>query len=142
MNSMSMNSTGLDSTSQSTLPRRRSRWTDMLLTTCGLFVMTVFLMLTTALNPNGGLLGRFFDQHGVLMLGIEVVAILVAAIIVLFVERRASRRRLAEQEAELLASARAAAGEHSVALAGEGPPSGPAADHVSEPYSTPPFEQS
>jgi hypothetical protein len=75
------------------------------------------------------------------MLGIEVVAILVAAIIVLFVERRESRRRLAEQEAELLASARAAAREHSVALAGEGPPSGPAADHVSEPYPTPPFEQ-
>jgi hypothetical protein len=141
MNSMSMNSTGLDSTSQSTLPRRRSRWTDMLLTTCGLFVMTVFLMLTTALSPNGGLLGRFFDQHGLLMLGIEVVAILVAAIIVLFVERRESRRRLMEQEAALLASARAAAREHSVALAGEGPPSGPAADHVSEPYPTPPFEQ-
>ena len=139
---MSMNSTGLDSTSQSTLPRRRSRWTDMLLTTCGLFVMTVFLMLTTALNPNGGLLGRFFDQHGVQMLGIEVGAILVAAIIVLFVERRESRRRLLEQEAALLASARAAARARFAETTGEEPPSEPGSDHVSEPYSTRPFEQS
>ena len=137
-----MNSTSVSATSQSTPPRRRSRWTDVLLTTCGLFVMTVFLMLTAAFNPNGGLLGRFFDQHGMLMLGIEVVAILVAAIIVLFVERRESRRRLAEQEAALLASARAAAREHSAGSADEWPPSGPGADHVSEPYSTPPFEQS
>ncbi len=137
-----MNLTSVNSTSESPPPRRRSRWTDVLLTTCGVFVITVFLMVTTALNPNGGLLGRFFDLHGILMLGIEVVAILVAAIIVLFVERRESRRRLLEQEAALLASARAAAKEHSAGSAGEWPPSGSGSDHVSEPHPTPPFEQS
>jgi hypothetical protein len=84
---------------------RRSRWTDVLLTVCGLFVLTVFLMLTSALNPNAGLLARFFDLHGIATLALEVVAILVVAIIVLIVERRESRRRIQEQEAALLESA-------------------------------------
>jgi hypothetical protein len=83
---------------------RRSRWTDALLTACGLFVITVFLMLTSGLNPNAGLLARFFDLHGITMLALEVVAILVVAIIVLFVERRESRRRMQAQEAALLES--------------------------------------
>jgi membrane protein implicated in regulation of membrane protease activity len=83
---------------------RRSRWTYALLTACGLFVITVFLMLTSGLNPNAGLLARFFDLHGITMLALEVVAILVVAIIVLFVERRESRRRMQAQEAALLES--------------------------------------
>ena len=81
---------------------RRSRWTDLLLTACGLFVLTVFLMLTTALGRKAGLLAQFFDLHGTLMLAVEVVAILVVAIIVLIVERRESRRRIEEQDAALL----------------------------------------
>ena len=80
---------------------RRSRWTDLLLTACGLFVLTVFLMLTSALGRKAGLLAQFFDLHGTLMLAIEVVAILVVAIIVLIVEQRESRRRIQEQEAAL-----------------------------------------
>jgi hypothetical protein len=87
------------------IPRRRSRWTDALLTACGVFVITVFLMLASAFNPNAGLLARFFDRHGMSMLAVEVGAILVLAIIVLVVERRESRRRLAEREAALLQSA-------------------------------------
>jgi hypothetical protein len=83
---------------------RRSRWTNLLLTACGLFVLTVFLMLTSALNPKAGLLAQFFDLHGMLMLGVEVVAILVVAIIVVIVERRESRRRIQEQMAALLES--------------------------------------
>jgi predicted acyltransferase len=85
-------------------PNRRSRWTDALLTVCGLFVITVFLMLASAFNPNAGLLARFFDVHGLTALAVEVVAILVVAIIVLTVERRESRRRIQEQEAALLES--------------------------------------
>jgi predicted acyltransferase len=85
-------------------PNRRSRWTDALLTVCGLFVITVFLMLASAFNPNAGLLARFFDLHGLTALAVEVVAILVVAIIVLTVERRESRRRIQEREAALLES--------------------------------------
>src|ERR1700730_3427486 len=69
-------------------PRRRSRWTDVLLTVCGVFVLTVLLMLASALNPNAGLLAQLFDRHGVKILAVEVGAILVVAIIVLFVERK------------------------------------------------------
>jgi hypothetical protein len=107
---------------------RRSRWTDALLTACGLFVLTVFLMLTSALNPNAGLLARFFDLHGMTMLALEVVAILVVAIIVLVVERRESRRRIQEQEASLIESG---------FLSAE--PS--AASPASEPPATAPFDQ-
>ncbi len=88
-----MNSTGE--------PRRRSRWTDALLSVCGVFVLTVFLMLASALNPNAGLLARFFDRHGIAMLAVEVVAILVVAIMMLTVERREARRRICEREAAL-----------------------------------------
>ncbi|HEV8071967.1 MAG TPA: hypothetical protein VGP76_29905 [Planctomycetaceae bacterium] len=86
-------------------PRRRSRWTDVLLTVCGVFVLTVLLMLASALNPNAGILARLFDRHGVTMLAVEVGAILVVAIIVLLVERRETRRRIGEHEAALVESA-------------------------------------
>jgi hypothetical protein len=85
-------------------PLRRSRWTDALLTVCGVFVITVFLMLASAFDRNGGLLARFFDRNGMAMLAVEVGAILVVAIIVLIVERRESSRRICEREAALLAS--------------------------------------
>jgi hypothetical protein len=102
-----MNSADTTSTDASTgAPRRRSRWTDALLTVCGVFVLTVLLMLASALNPNAGLLARLFDRHGVTMLAVEVGAILVVAIIVLSVERRETRRRIREREAALLDSAR------------------------------------
>jgi hypothetical protein len=83
----------------------------VLLTVCGLFVLTVFLMLTTAFNPNGGLLARLFDRHGLAMLGIEVGAILIVSIIVLRVERRESQRRFLEQQAALLEAARQSASD-------------------------------
>lgn len=132
MNSISTNATGTNPTLEPAAPRRRSRWTDALLTACGLFVITVLLMLASAFNPNVGLLGRLFDRHGVLMLGVEVGAVLVLAIIVLFVERRESRRRLAEQEAALLALARQQAAEHSSEpTGGDRFPSGPWSDRPS-----------
>jgi hypothetical protein len=100
-----MNSAASSSTEASAgTPRRRSRWTDVLLTVCGVFVLTVLLMLASALNPNAGLLTRLFDRHGVTMLAVEVGAILVVAIIVLFVERRETRRRIGEREAALVES--------------------------------------
>jgi hypothetical protein len=103
----------MNSTAEPPRRERRSRWTDALLTVCGLFVITVFLMLTSAFNPNGGLLARFFDRHGLAMLGVEVGAILIVSIIVLTVERRESRRRYREREAALLAEAGRSADETS-----------------------------
>jgi len=86
------------------VPRHRRRWTDVLLTVCGVFVLTVLLMLASALNPNAGLLAQLFDRHGVKILAVEVGAILVVAIIVLIVERRETSRRIREREAALLAT--------------------------------------
>jgi hypothetical protein len=102
---------------------RRSWWTDALLTVCGVFVLTVLLMLASVINPNAGLLARFFDRHGITLLAVEVGAILIVAIIVLTVERRESRR-IREREASLLAT------DQSESERPEG-----------EPLSTPPFKQ-
>jgi hypothetical protein len=100
-----MNAADTNSVDSSTdAPRRRNRWTDVLLTVCGVFVLTVLLMLASALNPNAGLLARLFDRHGVKILAVEVGAILVVAIIVLIVERRETSRRIREREAALLAT--------------------------------------
>jgi heme/copper-type cytochrome/quinol oxidase subunit 2 len=78
---------------------RRSRWTDVLLTTCGLFVLTVLLIVATAFNPKAALMAQFFDRHGLTVLAVEVGAILIVAIIVFVVERRESRQRALEQAA-------------------------------------------
>jgi hypothetical protein len=79
--------------------KRRSRWTDVLLSVCGLFVLTVLLIVATAFNPKAALMAQFFDRHGLTVLAVEVGAILIVAIIVLIVERRESRQRAAEQVA-------------------------------------------
>jgi hypothetical protein len=105
-------------------PNRRSRWTDALLTVCGVFVLTVLLMLASAINPNAGLLARFFDRHGITLLAVEVGAILAVAIIVLTVERRESQRRIRECEAALSESEQSESGRPEC-----------------EPISTPPFNQ-
>jgi len=136
-----MNSAASSSTETSAgAPRRRSRWTDVLLTVCGVFVLTVLLMLASALNPNAGILARLFDRHGVTMLAVEVGAILVVAIIVLFVERRETRRRIGEREAALVESTQrveSAQFVESAQLDPERPKSGP---FRSEPPSNVPFD--
>jgi hypothetical protein len=109
------------------VPRRRSRWTDVLLTVCGVFVFTVFLMVATAFNPNAGVLARLFDRHGLTMLAVEVGAILVVAIIVLTVERRDSRRRIAEREAALAPSEQVES-----QIPGSGVPSDPSASSIEQ----------
>jgi hypothetical protein len=101
----------MNSTADPPRRERRSRWTDLWLTVCGLFVLTVFLMLMTAFNGNAGLLARFFDRHGLAILGVEVGAILIVSIIVLRVERRESQRRFNEQQAALLAEAERSASD-------------------------------
>jgi hypothetical protein len=86
-------------------PNRRNPWTHLLVACCAAFIFTVFLMVASAFNPNGGAMARLFDRHGILVLGIEVGVVLVVTIIVLTTERRETRRRLEERERQLLAEA-------------------------------------
>jgi hypothetical protein len=84
---------------------RRNPWTHVLVGCCAAFIFTVFLMVATALNPKGAALGRLFDRHGILVLGVEVGVVLVVTGIVLATERRETRRQIAERERSLLAEA-------------------------------------
>jgi hypothetical protein len=85
-------------------PRRVNIWSQLLLVACGLFILTVFLMVTAAFNRQAALLARFFDRHGMLVLTLEVGAILGLSLISLWAGRCETQRRLEEREAELLQS--------------------------------------
>jgi hypothetical protein len=87
---------------------RRNPWTHVLVASCAVFIFTVFLMLAAAFNRNAAALSRFFDSHGLLVLGIEVGVILGLAIVVMAVERRETLQRIEERERSLLENAVAA----------------------------------
>ena len=82
---------------------RRNPWTHVLVACCAAFILTVFLMVAAAFNRQAAGLTRFFDKHGLLVLGIEVGATLFVAVIVMAVERRETRRQIEERERMLLA---------------------------------------
>jgi hypothetical protein len=88
---------------------RRNPWTHVLVASCAVFIFTVFLMLSAAFNRKAAALSRFFDSHGLLVLGIEVGVILGLAILVMAVERRQTLERIEERERSLLESADATA---------------------------------
>ncbi len=85
-----------------TTENRRNPWTHVLVACCTVFIMTVFLMVAAAFNRQAVALSRFFDRHGMLILGVEVGAILALAVIVMAVERRETRRKIEERERALL----------------------------------------
>ena len=66
------------------------------------FILTVFLMVAAAFNQKAGGLARFFDRHGMLVLGVEVGVILGLAVLVLATERREIKRRLEERRRALV----------------------------------------
>ena len=82
---------------------RRNPWTHVLVACCAAFILTVFLMVAAAFNRQAAGLTRFFDKHGLLVLGIEVGVTLFVAVIVMAVERRETRRKIEERERMLLA---------------------------------------
>lgn len=82
---------------------RRNPWTHVLVACCAAFIFTVFLMVATTFNGKAGALNRLFDQHGILVLAIEVAIVLVVTVIVLTTERRETRRQIEERERQLLA---------------------------------------
>jgi len=92
---------------------RRNPWTHVLVASCAVFIFTVFLMLAAAFNRNAAALSRFFDSHGLLVLGVEVGVILGLAIVVMAVERRETLQRIEERERSLLESAAGAAASNS-----------------------------
>ena len=63
-----------------TTDSRRNPWTHVLVACCTVFIVTVFLMVAAAFNPQAVALARFFDRHGMLILGVEVAAILALAV--------------------------------------------------------------
>jgi hypothetical protein len=81
---------------------RRNPWTHVLVACCTVFIMTVFLMVAAAFNRQAVGLARFFDRHGMLILGVEVGAILALAVVVMAVERKETRRKIEERERALL----------------------------------------
>ena len=85
-----------------TTESRRNPWTHVLVACCTVFIMTVFLMVAAAFNRQAVGLARFFDRHGMLILGVEVGAILALAVMVMAVERRETRRKIEERERALL----------------------------------------
>ncbi len=89
--------------------RRRNPWTHVLVATCAVFIFTVFLMVAAAFNQQATRLARFFDEHGMLVLGLEVGAILFLAVIVMSTERKETLQRLAERERALLDDAKRSA---------------------------------
>ncbi len=94
-----------------TPPNRRNPWTHLLVACCAAFIFTVFLMVASAFNANGGALARVFDRHGILVLGIEVGVVLAVTVIVLTTERRETRRQIEKRERQLLAEAETEAEE-------------------------------
>lgn len=84
---------------------RRNPWTHVLVGCCAAFIFTVFLMVATTFNGKAGALNRLFDQHGILVLAVEVGVILAVTFIVLATERRETRRQVEERERRLLAEA-------------------------------------
>jgi hypothetical protein len=84
---------------------RRNPWTHVLVGCCAAFIFTVFLMVATTFNGKHGALNRLFDQHGILVLGIEVGVTLAVTVIVLTTERRETRRQIEERERQLLTEA-------------------------------------
>jgi hypothetical protein len=81
---------------------RRNPWTHVLVACCTVFIITVFLMVAAAFNRQAIGLARFFDRHGMLILGVEVGAVLALAVVVMAFERRETRRRIDERERALL----------------------------------------
>ena len=85
-----------------TTESRRNPWTHVLVACCTVFIVTVFLMVAAAFNRQAVGLARFFDRHGMLILGVEVGAILALAVVVMTVERKETLRKIKEREQALL----------------------------------------
>ena len=71
-------------------PKPIGLWSRALIGTIAAFVLTVLLMVASAFGGQGAGLARFFDVHGLSLLGIEVGVIVGLVLVVLAVERRGS----------------------------------------------------
>ena len=86
----------------------RNPWTPIFAGVNGAFILTVLMMVITGLSGKPPRLAAFFDEHGLLVLGVEVGVILGVALVMMGAERRATVRRLEERERALLEAAPAA----------------------------------
>jgi hypothetical protein len=83
----------------------RNLWTPLFAGVNGAFIITVLMMVITGLTGKPPRLAAFFDEHGLLLLGVEVGVILGVALVMMGAERRATIRRLEERERTLLEAA-------------------------------------
>jgi len=84
---------------------RMNPWFRLVVLACAVFIFTIFLMLSAAFNARMGGATLFFNDHGMLLLGIEVGVILGLAVVAMSADRRQTLRELEEREAALLEAA-------------------------------------
>ena len=90
-----------------TVPQRTLNiWFRLVIVGCSIFILTILVMLATAFSGGLGVLTRFFNDRGFLLLGIEVAVILVLAVAAMAADRRQTLRTIREREAALLESTR------------------------------------
>jgi hypothetical protein len=95
--------------SDETRARTSNVWFHLTALACAAFTFTVLLMVAAAFRGRPAALTRFFNDQGMLLLGVEVGVILALTIVAMAVDRRQTLRRLREREASLLSAARSAA---------------------------------
>jgi hypothetical protein len=84
---------------------RTNPWFRLVVLSCAVFIFTIFLMLSAAFNARMGRATRFFNDHGMLLLGIEVGVILGLSVVAMSADRRHTLRELEVREAALLEAA-------------------------------------
>ena len=81
---------------------RLNPWFRLVAAACAAFIVTILLMIAAAFNGRQAGMIRFFNDHGPLLLGVEVAGILGLAAMAMAVDRREALRRRQEHEQAIL----------------------------------------
>jgi hypothetical protein len=111
-------------------PASKNPWARLFAAVNGAFIVTVLIMVVAGLTGKPVGMARLMDEHGLLIIGIEVGVILGVSVVMMAAERRATLRRLEEREVALLDAAparpREAPGPREPARSSETAPDKPA----------------
>jgi heme/copper-type cytochrome/quinol oxidase subunit 1 len=86
-------------------PASKNPWTRLFAAVNVVFIITVLIMVVAGLTGKPVRMARLMDEHGLLIIGIEVGVILGVSVVMMGAERRATLRRLEEREVALLDAA-------------------------------------
>lgn len=86
-------------------PASRNPWTRLFAAVNVVFIITVLMMVIAGLTGKPPAVARLMDDHGLLIIGIEVGVILGVSLVMMGAERRATLRRIEEREAALFDAA-------------------------------------